>query len=90
MLDIYRIVNHYFSLTIQALLANLYIMVHPGERIKCERQKRGWTLRELEKRTGVSNPFLSQIEGGSNFSVERLVLIAKAFGVKASILLGEK
>jgi HTH-type transcriptional regulator, competence development regulator len=35
-----------------------------GACLKEARAKRGWTLREAEEQTGVSNAFLSQLEGG--------------------------
>lgn len=35
-----------------------------GELIALSRELKGWSLRELEKRCGVSNPLLSQIETG--------------------------
>lgn len=35
-----------------------------GELIGIARECKGWTLRELEKAAGVSNPLISQIESG--------------------------
>jgi transcriptional regulator with XRE-family HTH domain len=35
-----------------------------GELIAIGRECKGWTLRELEKESGVSNPLISQIETG--------------------------
>lgn len=35
-----------------------------GELIGIARECKGWTLRDLEKACGVSNPLLSQIETG--------------------------
>lgn len=35
-----------------------------GEMIGFARELKGWTLRDLEKRTGISNAAISQIESG--------------------------
>lgn len=35
-----------------------------GELIAIAREVKGWTLRDLEKASGVSNPLISQIETG--------------------------
>ena len=35
-----------------------------AELISVARELKGWTLRDLEKRSGVSNPLISQIESG--------------------------
>jgi HTH-type transcriptional regulator, competence development regulator len=35
-----------------------------GELIEMARQVKGWTLRDLEKETGISNALISQIETG--------------------------
>lgn len=35
-----------------------------GERLTAARAERGWSLREVERRTGVQNAHLSQIEKG--------------------------
>lgn len=55
-----------------------------GEAIALARSVKGWSLRELEKRTGVSNPYLSQIENGhiKDPSFFTVVKIAKALGLK--------
>ncbi len=36
-----------------------------GETLAAARAKRGWTLREVEKKTGIHNAHLSQIEKGT-------------------------
>jgi transcriptional regulator with XRE-family HTH domain len=35
-----------------------------GEKLRAAREKRGWGLREVERRTGIHNAHLSQIEKG--------------------------
>lgn len=39
---------------------------HPplGKFLRAAREKKGWTLRELAAKSGVSNPLISQIETG--------------------------
>lgn len=34
----------------------------PGARLRELREQRGWTLREVEKRAGLSNAYISQLE----------------------------
>lgn len=55
-----------------------------GELIAVARECKGWTLRDLEKRSGISNALLSQIETGhiKNPSWRNVVKIAKALGLK--------
>jgi transcriptional regulator with XRE-family HTH domain len=36
-----------------------------GKALAAERTRRGWSLREVEKRTGIHNAHLSQIESGT-------------------------
>jgi len=48
------------------------------EKLKFARKVRGFTLREVEKQTGLSNPYLCQIEAGqikdpSFFKVAKLM-----------------
>jgi transcriptional regulator with XRE-family HTH domain len=55
-----------------------------GELISVARECRGWSLREMEKRTGISNSLLCQIESGhiKEPSWRNVVKIAKALGLK--------
>lgn len=55
-----------------------------GQLIGLARELKGWTLRDLEKATGISNALLSQIETGHvrQPSFQRVVKIAKALGLK--------
>ena len=57
-------------------------------KVSTARSGRGWTLRELAERSGVSVRFLVQLEAGrANISVRRLAELAAAFGVTPSDLL---
>lgn len=59
-----------------------------GLKVSTARSGRGWTLRELAERSGVSVRFLVQLEAGrANISVRRLAELAAAFGVTPSDLL---
>jgi XRE family aerobic/anaerobic benzoate catabolism transcriptional regulator len=59
-----------------------------GSKVNEARTGRGWTLRELAERSGVSVRFLVQLEAGrGNISIRRLADLAGAFGVTASDLL---
>lgn len=48
------------------------------------RECKGWTVRDLEKQTGISNALISQIETGhvKSPSWRNVVKIAKALGLK--------
>ena len=62
-----------------------------GMKVSEARTLRGWTLRELAERSGVSVRFLVQLEAGrANISVKRLADLAAAFGVTASDLLHQE
>jgi XRE family aerobic/anaerobic benzoate catabolism transcriptional regulator len=62
-------------MTNDALLAAL------GRRARAIRQERGWTLREVAERSGLSPRFLVQLEAGrGNISVRRLADVARALG----------
>lgn len=62
-----------------------------GARVRVLRETRGWTLRELERRAGVSNARISQLETGRNpdVGVVLAMKIATAFGVSVNYLLGD-
>lgn len=61
-----------------------------GAKVSEARTGRGWTLRELAERSGVSVRFLVQLEAGrGNISIKRLADLAGAFGLTASDLLRE-
>jgi transcriptional regulator with XRE-family HTH domain len=55
-----------------------------GELIAVARELKGWSLRELEKRCGVSNVVISQIETGRTKSPtwHNVVKITKSLGLK--------
>ena len=56
-----------------------------GQRIRDLRQERGWTLKNLAARTGLSTSFLSQVERGlSSVSIGSLATICHSIGVELS------
>ena len=64
-----------------------------GEYIKHHRQRTGLSLRELEKRTGVSFVYLSALEKGRQNKrpgAEVLYRLAKELGMRMEDLLGLK
>ena len=59
-----------------------------ARRAREARLARGWTIRELAERSGVSVRFLVQLEAGrGNISVRRLADLARAFGLPPGALL---
>ena len=59
-----------------------------GRRARAHRLARGWTLREVAERSGVSPRFLVQLESGrGNISVRRLADVAKALETTPALLL---
>jgi XRE family aerobic/anaerobic benzoate catabolism transcriptional regulator len=59
-----------------------------GRRLRELRNERGWTLRELAARCGLSTRFLVQLESGTgNISVRNLTSLAAALGSTPATLL---
>ena len=66
------------------------ILTALGRRARTRRLERGWTLREVAERSGVSPRFLVQLESGrGNISVKRLADVARALDTTPSALLAE-
>jgi XRE family aerobic/anaerobic benzoate catabolism transcriptional regulator len=59
-----------------------------GQRVREGRAARGFSLRELARRSGVSSRFLVEVEGGSgNISVKKLAALAAALETTPAALL---
>lgn len=59
-----------------------------GRRVRALRKARGWSRKDLAARTGISERFLADVEGGAaNPSLLRLQELAQAFGVEPAALL---
>lgn len=61
-----------------------------GRRARTRRLEKGWTLRDLAERSGVSPRFLVQLESGrGNISVRRLADVARALETTPASLLAD-
>lgn len=61
-----------------------------GRRTRARRLERGWTLRDVSERSGLSPRFLVQLESGEgNISVRRLAEVARALETTPAALLAE-
>ena len=64
------------------------ILAALGRRARAQRLSRGWTLREVAERSGVSPRFLVQLEAGQgNISIRRLADLAEALETTPGALL---
>jgi XRE family aerobic/anaerobic benzoate catabolism transcriptional regulator len=64
------------------------ILTALGRRARAQRLSRGWTLREIAERSGVSPRFLVQLEAGQgNISIRRLADVAQALETTPAALL---
>jgi transcriptional regulator with XRE-family HTH domain len=63
-----------------------------GSRVRARRQRRGWTLNDLADRTGLSVPYLSDIErrNVTNPTLETLAALATALETTVADLLGDQ
>ncbi len=55
-----------------------------GELLKLAREIKGWTIRDLERETGISNALISQVETGriKEPSFTNVVRMSEALGLK--------
>jgi XRE family aerobic/anaerobic benzoate catabolism transcriptional regulator len=59
-----------------------------GQRARARRLERGWTLKDIAQRSGVSPRFLVQLEAGrGNISVRRLADVARALELTPAALI---
>jgi transcriptional regulator with XRE-family HTH domain len=56
-----------------------------GQTIRDERHRRGWPLRELARRAGISVAHVAAVESGQAASFETYVRVVHALGMKASL-----
>ncbi len=53
-----------------------------GDNLKQQRLRKGWTLDELAKRSGLSKPFLSRLESGDRqASIAAVLTLSEVFGL---------
>lgn len=78
--------NFYYSRAKGGVCLNI------GKNIKEYRLKKGWTLAKLSSASGVSKPYLSQIENtpDKQISAEKLYQIAQALEVTMGQLMGKE
>ena len=62
-------------------------MINVSQAIYLTRLQRGYSQKELARRSGVPQPNLSNIEKGKDFQVSTLYQIADALGVSPEVLL---
>lgn len=60
-----------------------------GAFVRRVREAHGWTLRDLAKRSGLSNPYLLQLETSAitNPGIDAVIALAKAFSMNVASLL---
>jgi XRE family aerobic/anaerobic benzoate catabolism transcriptional regulator len=67
------------------------LLASVGRRARGRRLARGWTLRDVADRSGVSARFLVQLESGrGNISIRRLADLARALDTTAAALLTDE
>jgi transcriptional regulator with XRE-family HTH domain len=61
-----------------------------GDRVRARRQRLGWTLKDLADKTGLSVPYLSDVERSTvaNPTLETLATLAEALGATVAELVG--
>ena len=65
-----------------------HVLIALGRRARLVRIERGWTIRDVAERSGVSPRFLVQVEAGKgNISVRRLADLASALQTSPAMLL---
>ena len=64
------------------------ILVTLGTRLKSLRSQHGWTLEQLSKRTKLSEPYLSRLEGGTRQpSLAALITLGQVYNIPIRTLL---
>ncbi|RIH89922.1 HTH-type transcriptional regulator DdrOP3 [Meiothermus luteus] len=76
-----------YALTIESFYASVRIMTL-AERLRELRTQRGWRLKDLSEKSGLSVPYLSDLERGrTNPSLETLQTLAASYGLSVNDLL---
>jgi transcriptional regulator with XRE-family HTH domain len=64
------------------------IRIRFGRRLRCLREKRGWTQVQMAELFGLDRSYLADVERGNrNISIVNLDVIASGFGLTLSQLL---
>lgn len=61
-------------------------LMEPGEIVRSEREKRGWSQDQLAKRVGISQPAIKKIEDGDTRQSKFLPKIAQVLAVDLALL----
>ena len=61
-----------------------------GQRLKRERERRGWNMRDLHVKSGASINSISRAERGHELTLSTAIAIAEALGLSLGVLLDEK
>jgi len=62
-------------------------MVTFAEYLRIVRQVKGWTIREVERRSGISNAYICQLENGkTNPTIVMLKKLAEVYEIKTETL----
>lgn len=58
-----------------------------SEYLRTIRQVKGWTIRKVEQRSGISNAYICQLENGlSSPTIAMLKRLADAYGMKRELV----
>src|SRR2546428_382660 len=69
-------------------IAHMDVLHSVGAAVRSQRERRGWSRRELAEQSGVSERFLAQLEvGHGNISLRRFAEVAHALGTTPAALL---
>ncbi len=69
-------------------IADMDLLASVGSAVRHQRERRGWSRRELAEASGVSERFLAQLEAGEgNISLRRFADVAHALGTTPAALL---
>lgn len=69
-------------------IADMSLLGSVGTAVRAQRERKGWSRRELAEASGVSERFLAQLEAGDgNISLRRFAEVAHALGSTMSALL---
>lgn len=60
-----------------------------GQRVKRERERHRWSMRDLQAKSGVSQNTLSRAERGHDLNLGNAIMIAEALGLSLGTLLTE-
>src|SRR5882672_1306319 len=69
-------------------ISSVSLLDSVGAAVRSQRERRGWSRRELAAASGVSERFLAQLEAGDgNISLRRFDEVARALGTTPAALL---